>query len=39
METLIDTGDVAFRQHSSGHTDQPNWPFFLDFASRHMALK
>jgi len=38
METLVDTGDIAFRQHSSGHTDQPNWPFFLDFASRHMAL-
>jgi hypothetical protein len=38
METLIDTGDVAFRQHSSGHTDQPNWPYFLDFASRHMSL-
>ncbi|HXS95566.1 MAG TPA: hypothetical protein VN736_13265 [Candidatus Limnocylindrales bacterium] len=36
METLIDTGDIAFRQHSSGHTDQPNWPYFLDFASRHM---
>ena len=33
------TGDVAFRQHSSGHTDGPNWPFFLDFAARHMSLK
>src|SRR5580704_13366423 len=38
IETLIDTGDIAFRQHSSGHTDQPNWPYFLDFASRHMSL-
>jgi hypothetical protein len=27
---------VAFRQHSSGHTDGPNWPFFLDFAANHM---
>jgi hypothetical protein len=36
IETLIATGDVAFRQHSSGHTDQPNWPYFLDFASKHM---
>jgi hypothetical protein len=26
IETLIATGDIAFRQHSSGHTDQPNWP-------------
>ena len=39
IETLIATGDVAFRQHSSGHTDQPNWPYFLDFASQHMRLK
>jgi len=38
METLVATGDVAFRQHSSGHTDGPNWSFFLDFASKHMAL-
>lgn len=39
IETLIATGDLAFRQHSSGHTDQPNWPYFLDFASQHMRLK
>jgi hypothetical protein len=39
METLIATGDIAFRQHSSGHTDQPNWPYFLEFASQHMKLK
>ena len=38
IETLVATGDVAFRQHSSGHTDGPNWPFFLDFASKHMDL-
>ncbi len=38
IETLVDTGDIAFRQHSSGHTDQPNWPYFLDFASRHMRI-
>ncbi len=35
IETLVATGDVAFRQHSSGHTDQPNWPYFLDFAAKH----
>jgi hypothetical protein len=38
IETLVATGDIAFRQHSSGHTDGPNWPFFLDFASHHMQL-
>jgi len=36
IETLVATGDIAFRQHSSGHTDVPNWPYFLDFASKHM---
>jgi len=34
METLLD-GDVAFRQHSSGHTDVPNWPYFLTFADKY----
>lgn len=33
--TLID-GDVAFRQHSGGHTPGPNWPTFLTFASRYL---
>jgi hypothetical protein len=32
---LID-GDVAFRQHLFGHTDAPNWPTFLTFASRYI---
>ncbi len=32
---LID-GDVAFRQHSGGHTPGPNWPTFLVFASRYL---
>ena len=38
IETLLGDGDVAFRQHAQGHTDAPNWPFFLDFASKHMSL-
>ncbi len=29
---LID-GDLGFRQHHYGHTDAPNWPTFLTFAS------
>ena len=39
IETLLADGDVAFRQHSQGHTDGPNWPFFLDFALKHMSLQ
>jgi hypothetical protein len=37
IETLVgEHADVSFRQHGGGHTDAPNWPFFLDFAARHL---
>jgi len=36
METPLTDGDVAFRQHSGGHTPGPNWPTFLTFASRYL---
>jgi hypothetical protein len=36
IETALVDGDVAFRQHSAGHTDAPNWPTFLTFASRYV---
>ena len=32
--TLIDSGDVAFRQHEYGHTPAPNWPYFIEFANK-----
>jgi hypothetical protein len=35
IETTLIDGDVAFRQHSAGHTDAPNWPTFLTFAARY----
>ncbi len=28
-------GDLAWRQHSGGHTTGPNWPYFIQFASRY----
>ena len=34
--TSLIAGDLAFRQHQGGHTDGPNWPAFLQFASRYM---
>jgi hypothetical protein len=37
IETPLIHGDVAFRQHSGGHTPGPNWPTFLDFASRYLS--
>ena len=36
IETPLIDGDVAFRQHSGGHTPAPNWPTFITFASRYM---
>jgi len=34
--TALINGDIAFRQHSGGHNDGPNWPVFLTFAERHL---
>jgi hypothetical protein len=36
LETPLISGDIAFRQHSGGHTPGPNWPTFIDFASRYL---
>jgi len=35
--TALTSGEIAFRQHSGGHTPGPNWPFFLDYASRYFG--
>ncbi len=35
IETALVDGDVAFRQHRGGHTAGPNWPTFIEFASRY----
>jgi hypothetical protein len=36
IETALIDGDLGFRQHSGGHTPGPNWPTFLEFASRYL---
>jgi hypothetical protein len=36
IETALINGEVAFRQHSGGHTTGPNWPTFLEFAGRYL---
>jgi hypothetical protein len=36
METALIDGDIAFRQHTGGHTAGPNWPIFLTFAGRYL---
>ena len=35
IETALTGGDIAFRQHRGGHTAGPNWPTFIEFASRY----
>jgi hypothetical protein len=35
METALIDDEIAFRQHSGGHTDAPNWPVFLKFATKY----
>ena len=35
QETGLTNGDIAFRQHSGGHTTGPNWPTFIRFAERY----
>jgi hypothetical protein len=34
-ETSLIDSDLAFRQHSGGHTVEPNWPYFIAFAARY----
>ena len=37
IETTLIDGDIAFRQHSGGHSPGPNWPTFLKFADRYLG--
>ena len=36
MGTPLIDGDLAYREHAGGHTQGPNWPTFLEFASRYL---
>ena len=36
VETALIEGDLAWRQHSGGHTTGPNWPTFLNWADRYI---
>ena len=37
IETPLIDGDIGFRQHREGHTPGPNWPTFIQFASRYFT--
>jgi hypothetical protein len=34
-ESLLD-GALAWRQHDGGHTDAPNWKYFIPWASKQL---
>ncbi len=36
METALTSGEIAFRQHSGGHTVGPNWPYFINWAKNYL---
>ena len=38
LGTAVIAGDLGFRQHPYGHTPQPNWKTFLDFAQRSLMI-
>ena len=35
-DQALTSGDLAFRYHSGGHSDAPDWPAFLQFAQRYL---
>ena len=39
IETPLTGGEIAFRQHTGGHTPAPNWPTFLDYAGRYLRTQ
>ncbi|WP_420140258.1 hypothetical protein [Sphingomonas sp.] len=38
VETMID-GTLAWRQHTGGHTDQPNFRHFIPWANRQLGIE
>ncbi|WP_263383227.1 cadherin repeat domain-containing protein [Granulicella arctica] len=36
FDTAFIDGTVGYRRHVQGHTDQPDWPVFVTFASKYL---
>lgn len=36
VNTALTNGALAWRQQNGGHTDAPNWPYFLKWADRYI---
>jgi len=39
VEAALTDGELAWRQHSGGHTTGPNWPTFLAWADRYVKAR
>lgn len=39
IQTKLIHGDIGYRQHEGGHTPVPNWPVFIEFASKYFDKK
>ena len=39
IDTALVDGDLGFRQHTAGHTPEPTWPTFLQFAARYFTAR
>lgn len=39
VQTALVDGEVAFRQHTAGHTPVPNWPTFIAYADQYFGEK
>jgi hypothetical protein len=37
IDTTIIDGELGFRQHTAGHTPEPTWPTFIQFADRYFS--
>ncbi|HEX7654693.1 MAG TPA: hypothetical protein VF607_14385, partial [Verrucomicrobiae bacterium] len=35
VNTGLLAGELAWRQHDGGHTDAPNWPYFIPWAEKY----
>lgn len=33
---FLSDGEIAFRIHEGGHTVEPNWPYFIEFAEEYL---
>jgi hypothetical protein len=39
VNTGLLEGRLAWRQHDGGHTDGPNWRYFIPWASRELGVR